>query len=354
MLTICLLTLGDPGRMTGGYLYHRRMADAAAGHNAQVLFGSFPIYPFPLPALRAATVVRGMRAIGADVVLVDSIAAAYLAAWLATHRLDRPLAASIHQPPGGIDHRPIRTRAQAVLDRATYRRARRLLVASDDLAETFVASGFADRQVRVVAPGRDVAAASPGPATDLRGSRRVALLFVGNWVARKGLLDVLEAVAALPPETVVLHVVGDDTLDPGYARQVRARLARGDLTGRVLVHGPVSTERVAGFYRDSDVFVLPSRHEPYGTVYGEAMAAGLPVVGWRAGNLPHLATDGREGLLLQPGDVDGLRRALHRLATDDVYRRELAAAAARRAQSFPTWADTADLFFTELHEVARG
>ena len=226
---------------------------------------------------------------------IDSIAAAYLAPWLATHRLDRPLAASIHQPPGGIDHGPIRTQAQAVLDRATYRRARRLLVASDDLAETFVAGGFADRQVRVVAPGRDVAAAPAGPATDLRDSRRAALLFVGNWVARKGLLDVLEAVAALPPETVVLHVVGDDTVDPGYAEQVRARLARGDLAGRVQVHGPVSTERVAGFYRDADVFVLPSRREPYGTVYGEAMAAGLPVVGWRAGNLPHLATDGREG-----------------------------------------------------------
>ena len=98
-------------------------------------------------------------------------------------------------------------------------------------------------------------------------------------------------------------------------------LLESDLTGRVRVHGPVSKERVAAFYRDADVFVLPSLREPYGTVYGEAMAAGLPVVGWRAGNLPHLATDGREGLLLEPGDVDGLSRALHRLATDDVYRR---------------------------------
>ena len=42
-------------------------------------------------------------------------------------------------------------------------------------------------------------------------------------------------------------------------------------------------------YRSADVFVLPSYREPYGTVYGEAMAAGLPVVGWRAGNLPNLA-----------------------------------------------------------------
>ena len=40
--------------------------------------------------------------------------------------------------------------------------------------------------------------------------------------------------------------------------------------------------------------MLPSWKEPYGTVYGEAMACGLPVVGWRAGNLPYLADDDRE------------------------------------------------------------
>jgi glycosyltransferase involved in cell wall biosynthesis len=353
MLTIGLLTLGDPGRLTGGYLYHRRLAEVAGDHDARIVFGSFPTYAFPLPALRAAAVVRGGRAAQVDIVVVDSIAAAYLAPWLATHRLDLPLAASIHQPPGGIDHGPARTRAQAFLDLATYRRTQRLLVASDALAEEFIAAGFSDQQVRVVAPGRDVAAAPTQPSVDLRDGRGAALLFVGNWVPRKGLLDVLDAVAPLPPETATLHVVGDDQADPEYAKRVRARMVNSDLAGRVRVHGPVSKEQVAGFYRDADVFVLPSLREPYGTVYGEAMAAGLPVVGWRAGNLPHLATDGREGLLFEPGDVDGLSHALHRLATDEAYRRQLAAAAARRAQSFPTWAQTAERFFAELREVAQ-
>jgi glycosyltransferase involved in cell wall biosynthesis len=353
MLTIGLLTLGDPGRLTGGYLYHRRMAEAARDHDARVLFGSFPDSAFPLPALRAARVVRAVREGGANLLLVDSIAAAYLAPWLAPKQLDLPLAASIHQPPGGIDHGPFRTRLQAHLDRATYHRTGRLLVASDALAEEFLAGGFSDGRVRVVAPGRDVAVAPAHPSTDLRDGRCAALLFVGNWVPRKGLLTVLEAVAALPPSAAVLHVVGDDTADPAYARRIRDRLARRDLVGRVRVHGPVSKERVAAFYRDADVFVLPSLREPYGTVYGEAMAAGLPVVGWRAGNLPHLAADGREGLLLEPGDVDGLSRALHRLATDDAYRGDLAAAASRRAMSFPTWAQTAQRFFTALHELAR-
>ena len=169
MLTIALLTLGDPGRLTGGYLYHRRMADVAERHDAQVLFGSFPDRLFPLPALRASTVVRAARA--ADVVLVDSIAACYLAPWLATHRLDLPLAASIHQPPGGIDYGRLRTGLQAPLDLVVYRRACRLLVASDALAETFLAAGFSRRQVRVVAPGRDVAGAQVPPPGE-RGPAR--------------------------------------------------------------------------------------------------------------------------------------------------------------------------------------
>jgi glycosyltransferase involved in cell wall biosynthesis len=82
------------------------------------------------------------------------------------------------------------------------------------------------------------------------------------------------------------------------------------------------------------------------------MAAGLPVVGWRAGNLPHLAAHGREGLLADPGDVDALAAALARMAGDDDLRRAMAASAARRAAARPTWSQSAALFFVALREAA--
>ena len=109
---------------------------------------------------------------------------------------------------------------------------------------------------------------------------------------------------------------------------------------------------MAALYRDADVFVLPSLREPYGTVYGEAMAAGLPVVGWRAGNLPHLAGHGREGLLVEPGDVAGLASALRTLAEHRNLRARLGAAARRRAATFPTWEQTAEQFFATVRESA--
>ncbi|HEX2104021.1 MAG TPA: glycosyltransferase family 4 protein [Solirubrobacteraceae bacterium] len=347
-LDLCLVTLGDPQRLTGGYLYHLRMAAAAPRHGARVVFVSFPQRPFPLPALAAPRVLRRFRHLGADAVLLDSIAAAFAAPWLAADgAAPAPVIGVLHQPPGGIDHGRARSVAQAPLDRLAWRHARVLLVASDHLADQLAAEGFDPARIRVVPPGRDVAAA-PVDAGDLRRGRRAALLCVANWIERKGILELLDALARLPPDAATLHLVGDEHADAAYGPRVRRRLARPDLATRVVAHGPLSRERVAGLYAAADAFVLPAFREPYGTVWGEAMAFGLPVAGWRAGNLPYLADHERHGLLVAPGDVGALANALERLATDAALRTRLGEAARRRAAARPTWEEAAALFFDTI------
>jgi glycosyltransferase involved in cell wall biosynthesis len=350
MLSASFVTLGDPSQLTGGYLYHRRMAEAARSHRAQVRFVSFPAWPFPLPAAHSGAVLRQACSPGTDVVVLDSIAAAFLAPQLALQSLVIPFVAILHQPPGGIDHNRLRARAQAILDRIAYRRAAVLVLASAALAPQLPA----DLRARavVIPPGRD-AGPSPVMASDLRRGRRTALLCVGNWVERKGLLELLAAVAALPSDAATLHLAGRDDVDRRYATRVHARLTHPDLAGRVVVHGALDRAQISALYHGADVFVLPSVREPYGTAYGEAMAAGLPVVGWRAGNLPHLATHGREGLVLPPGNVLQLTAALRRLADDEPYRRRLGQAARRRAAALPTWEESAGRLFTTLRAVAR-
>ena len=327
------------------------MAELAPDSGAIVRFVSLPERAFPLSSLAGPAV---LRRVGADVLILDSIAAAFLGPWL-PRRFRMPLVGSLHQPPGGIDHGPLRRGVQAPLDRLAYRRARLLLVASQALGDELASQGYPGERIRVVPPGRDLPAAPAGPPVDLRTGRRAGLLCVANWVQRKGILELLEAVARLPDELATLHLAGDDRADRRYAERIRVRLSRPDLAGRVVVHGPLPAERVAALYLAADVFVLPSLREPYGTVWGEAMAAGLPVVGWRAGNLPQLVADGREGLLPSPGDVAGLRRALARLAGDDDLRRRMGAAAGSRAAARPTWAQSAAMFFAALREaVAAG
>jgi glycosyltransferase involved in cell wall biosynthesis len=342
MLVASLVTLGSPAQLTGGYLYHRRMSELAPAHGARLELVSLPALPFPLPAAFGRRLLRRVR--DSDVVVVDSIVAAYMAPW----RPVPPVVAILHQPPGGIDHGPVRSAVQSLLDRALYRRCALLVLAAEALAGT----GLPSVPIAVVPPGRDVAPPSARRPLDLRQGRRAALLSVGNWMARKGVLDLVEAFAPLPPDLATLHLVGRTDIDRRYGHRVAARLARPDVAGRVVVHGPVSRERVGDLYRAADVFVLASYRDPYGTVYGEAMAAGLPVVGWRAGNLPNLADHEREGLIVEPGDGAGLTAALARLADDVPYRERLAAAAADRARELPTWDDTAARLVELLASVA--
>jgi glycosyltransferase involved in cell wall biosynthesis len=84
------------------------------------------------------------------------------------------------------------------------------------------------------------------------------------------------------------------------------------------------------------------------------MAAGLPVVGWRAGNLPHLIDDGVEGFAVPPGDVDALSAALRRLADDAELRSRMGVAARRRAESLPTWEQSAALLIGGIRAVLAG
>jgi glycosyltransferase involved in cell wall biosynthesis len=305
-------------------------------------------------------VTRRIAALSPDVVLLDSIAAAFHRRGRAARRAHLPLVGILHQPPGGIGHRRWRTALQSRLDRSAYADAALLLVASASLAAELVAMGFARSALRVIVPGCDVAqgdatpgdgAGRQGTTADLRRGRAAALLCVANWLPHKGVLELLAAFAALPPQMATLHLAGDEEADPAYGARVRARIAGDGLAERVVRHGTLPRAGVAALYAGADAFVLPSYRESYGTVYGEAMRAGLPVVGWRAGNLPHLAAHEVEGLIVEPGDLAGLTAALARLAGEEGLRRRLGDAARRRAAELPTWDDGTALLVSTLREV---
>ena len=317
------------------------MAEAAASRGAKIDFISVSALRNPLRTARG-------------VVLVDSIAAWCVAPWVLTPRQRaRSLAAILHQPPGGVGHGIVRTAVQRKLDELLYRRCDLLIAVSkafaDDLVDTY---GLSRDRICVVEPGSDLSVESVrGSALDLRLGRRIGLLCVGNWLPNKGILELLDAVAPLPADHLTLHLVGSGDADAAYTIRVRARLAAPELAGRVIIHGEVARQDIAPLYASADAFVLPSYAETYGTAFAEALTAGLATVGWRCGNLPNLIEDGKEGCLIEPGDVAGLSRTLRRLATDNEWREALSSAAQRRGQRLPTWSDAADAFFGVLSRL---
>jgi glycosyltransferase involved in cell wall biosynthesis len=84
----------------------------------------------------------------------------------------------------------------------------------------------------------------------------------------------------------------------------------------VEIVGPVSNDRLQNYYERAAVFCLPTRREPFGIVFIEAMSYGLPVIGTDIGALPEFIVEGKNGFLIQVNDVDKLADLLVRLISD--------------------------------------
>jgi glycosyltransferase involved in cell wall biosynthesis len=79
------------------------------------------------------------------------------------------------------------------------------------------------------------------------------------------------------------------------------------------VIGQVKPEELDAYYQRASVFCLPTHLEPFGIVFIEAMTAHLPIVATRLGAIPDFVEEGRNGWLVEPGDVQGIADALLRL-----------------------------------------
>jgi L-malate glycosyltransferase len=153
--------------------------------------------------------------------------------------------------------------------------------------------------------------------------------FVGRLVPRKGLDTLLQALAQNRGARWHLTVVGD-----GPERErLEALASELRLAARVRWTGGLPGAQLERIWPDLDVLVQPSRsaadwHEANAHVLVEAMAHEVAVLGSHSGVIPE--TVGDAGLVVTPGDVEGLAAALTRLADDD-ERRALAQAGRARA-----------------------
>ena len=131
--------------------------------------------------------------------------------------------------------------------------------------------------------------------------RLITICRLTGWKAVDG---IIEAIDALPD--VGLVVVGDG---PEYSA-LEALARQLGVVDRICFVGSVARERIGTYLGACDVFVLNSRYEGLPHAVLEAMAAGLPVVATRVGGIGEAVEDGVNGHLVEPGDVDGLRRAI--------------------------------------------
>ncbi|MGH2605294.1 MAG: glycosyltransferase family 4 protein, partial [Anaerolineales bacterium] len=163
------------------------------------------------------------------------------------------------------------------------------------------------------------------------------ILFLGNLIPRKGLLELIEALARLTPSSWRLVVAGDPASDPRYAERVRRTARRLGVDGRIRFAGALAPARVAAELRRAQVLAVPSSHEGFGIAYLEGMAHGLPAVAAAHGGAGDLVRNGYNGYLVDPGNVPALADRLAQLAGDRARLARMGRAARRTFLGRPTW-----------------
>lgn len=169
------------------------------------------------------------------------------------------------------------------------------------------------------------------------------VLFVGGLEPRKGLEYLIFAMEKVLREfpAVKLIAIGKRGLKQiDHESLFRLLVERLGLSKSTILLEEVDEKILPRYYAACDIYVLPSRMEGWGIGLMEAMASGKPVIGTKAGGVPELVKDSVNGILVEPGDIDGLAEAILRLLKDKKLRKRLGAAGLTTARQYK-WSDSA-------------
>jgi len=245
-----------------------------------------------------------------------------LLGYLARHQLPYLISLRGSDVPGFSARFAGLHRALRPLSRQIWHGASAVIANSDGLRNMALAS-FPELPIEVIPNGVDTDEFTPPPTRHRDGPVRI--ICVSRLIPRKGIADLLQAVAELrrTNRCVELDVVGDGPL----AHELYARAQALGIASSVRWHGHVEHHLLPPLYAAADIFAQPSLHEGMSNTALEALATGLPLVLSDTGGSAELVSD--NGLIVPPQAVPQLTVALARLVDDPALR----AAMGRRSRT---------------------
>jgi hypothetical protein len=146
-------------------------------------------------------------------------------------------------------------------------------------------------------------------------------LTVAKLYPRKGIDILLESISKLGPKIhdVCFAIAGDGPEE--HALQQRAREL--GIEQRVVFLGDIENKDIPALMKTCEFFVLPSRSEPFGIVFLEAMTFGKAIVATNVGGIPEFVVDGFNGLLVPSEDSDALAEKIELCIENQAVRERL-------------------------------
>ncbi len=189
--------------------------------------------------------------------------------------------------------------------------------------------------------GVDLAELEP-PDQKTPEEARPYILCVAAHNEKKGLDVLLRAFASIANlhRQLKLVLVGDGPL----RKELQDLATSLELNGQVSFAGSRDRTDVAGFLHGCEVFVLPSRSEPFGIAIIEAMACGKPVVATKTGGIPEIIENGHDGLLVEPDNAAELADAIQRLMNGPNLRRTIGVKGRAKVNERFLWENTGSAY----------
>ena len=222
------------------------------------------------------------------------------------------------------------------MEKSIFDHAAKIFVRSRDVEQGLIAH-YACRPDQVVCAFKGSHLDLP-VARDAQRYARKNIIFVGLEWERKGGPDLIKAfreVRKIHPDAS-LTIIG---------------LHRNEMEENVTMAGRLSLEATGAYYQRASVFCMPSRLEPFGNVFIEAMTAGLPIVGTRLGAIPDFVNENENGYLVEPGDIHGLAAALIELMDDPEKCRRFGEKSYQIARERYTWENTGRIMKNHIEKV---
>jgi len=228
------------------------------------------------------------------------------------------------------------TREWLALERQLYHNAQVTFVMSRNVGRSLVEDYGCEPDKVVCAYGGPNA--SIAPVQDKKYDQR-NILFVGVVWNRKGGPELLQAFRLvrqqIPDATLTIVGCSPEVDEPGCR-----------------VVGRVPPSALGSYYANASVFCMPTRLEPFGIVYVEAMAHKMPIVATNVAAIPDFVTNGENGFLLELDDIEGLADALVKLLRDPELCRRMGERSYAVSRTY-TWDNTGEIMRNTIEQVLQ-
>jgi glycosyltransferase involved in cell wall biosynthesis len=211
--------------------------------------------------------------------------------------------------PGSNSHKVLKKLFNSLFGTKILEGASKLVAVSQTEVDQYLAQQIPMHRIATIPNGVDLSRLKSRKGVfrkkySIDNNKRI-ILFIGRLHPMKGVDILIQAYARLVEEfdDILLVFVGPDD---GCLDYLKNQVMLLGLSDRIVFTGPLYGQEKFDVYKDSDIFVLPSRYEIFGLVLIEASAFSLPIIASNLPSISEIIQDGRTGRLFTSGLVQSL------------------------------------------------